>query len=493
MGRRLLILGQLLAIALLVACGSPSKASPPDPTETPAETPTGTPPPSPPTATPGPISTTIIERYTVKRGDTLAAIAARFGMTVEDLQKLNGLANPNALQAGQVLKISIEVPRMAPAEVLIPDSEAVYGPAFQSFDTVATANASHGYLASYRERVEGDWLTGPEIVQLVAERYSVGPRVLLALLELESGWVTSASVPQSEASNPLGYGGGQLASLFIQLSRAADELNEGYYGKLSGQLAAIKLKDGSRARLAPGVNPGTAAVQNALAQIAIWDTWQKQVSPNGFLAAYQRLFGDPNAQAVVPLIPPDLKQPKLHLPWGNGITWYFTGGPHSGWGEYAAWASLDMTPGDMAGSGSCLASRDWVIAAAAGKVVRAEHGRVIVSLSNNNSPGSGWDLLYMHVATAGRVAAGVQVNVGDHIGHPSCEGGAANASHSHFARLYNGQWITADTIPFVLSGWTVAPTEDEYEGKLARGSESREACDCRDDSINAVRADDGPP
>jgi hypothetical protein len=35
------------------------------------------------------------------------------------------------------------------------------------------------------------------------------------------------------------------------------------------------------------------------------------------------------------------------------------------------------------------------------------------------------------------------VKTGDRIGHPSCEGGAANATHVHIARRYNGEWIPA--------------------------------------------------
>jgi hypothetical protein len=40
----------------------------------------------------------------------------------------------------------------------------------------------------------------------------------------------------------------------------------------------------------------------------------------------------------------------------------------------------------------------------------------------------------------------------------------------HFARKYNGEWVTADgPIPFVLSGWTVYTGEKPYEGKLVKG------------------------
>jgi len=53
-----------------------------------------------PGATPIPSGT-----YTVVRGDTLGRIAARFGTTVQALAQLNGIANPNLIFAGQVLRI----------------------------------------------------------------------------------------------------------------------------------------------------------------------------------------------------------------------------------------------------------------------------------------------------------------------------------------------------------------------------------------------------
>jgi LasA protease len=277
--------------------------------------------------------------------------------------------------------------------------------------------------------------------------------------------------------------------LFFQASWAANHLNEGYYGEITGRLGALKFKDRSRARLAPNVNPGTAAIQNVLSYTAGWDDWQTQIGANGLVATYRTLFGDPNARAIDPLVPKDLKQPQLRLPWNDGEMWYFTGGPHSGWGDLAAWSAVDFSPSDT--PGSCIPSRLWVISAAPGKVLRAEHGRVMVSLSNGDFQGSGWTLMYMHMATAGRVNAGAQVTIGDRIGHPSCEGGDAEASHVHFARLYNGQWIGAETLPMVLSGWTINALDQAYEGTMARGGQSRQACNCRDDAQDGIVADGG--
>ena len=43
--------------------------------------------------------------YTVKKGDTLSAIAKQYGTTYQDIAKANGISNPNVIQVGQVLKI----------------------------------------------------------------------------------------------------------------------------------------------------------------------------------------------------------------------------------------------------------------------------------------------------------------------------------------------------------------------------------------------------
>ena len=43
--------------------------------------------------------------YTVRKGDTLSGIAARFGMSLTDIVKLNGIADPNLIYVGQALKV----------------------------------------------------------------------------------------------------------------------------------------------------------------------------------------------------------------------------------------------------------------------------------------------------------------------------------------------------------------------------------------------------
>ena len=70
-------------------------------TPTPNPTPTAT-----PVARPTPTPTPLV--YAVQGGDTLSGIAARFGLTVEELVQANRLVDPDSLQIGQQLTIPSE-------------------------------------------------------------------------------------------------------------------------------------------------------------------------------------------------------------------------------------------------------------------------------------------------------------------------------------------------------------------------------------------------
>jgi len=477
----------------------------PAPVTVPAPTATPVPSPSPaypgtyagtPTPNPTPTSRsegTGVESYVVQPGETLSLIAAVFGCTVEEVVAANGLANADSIRAGQTLCMPVSATEIGPALKLIPDSEMVYGPAYIHFDLAGFVSGQGGYLAGYAEDVEGDTLTGPEIVQLVSQRFSVGPRVLLALLELRSGWVTQPQPAAETLAYPLGYDRDYHEGLFQQLGWAAVRLNEGYYGWKGGDRATVRLGNGVRAAIAPGLNPGTAGVQNCLAELSItWDEWLALTAPEGFPATYERLFGNPFAYTVDPLVPLDLAQPELRLPWESGRTWYYTGGPHGGWGSGSGRAALDFVPGDKLLG--CAPSSEWVAAAASGRVIRSENGQVVVDLDGDGFEQSGWVLLYMHVYREGRVEAGTVIERGQRIGHPSCEGGVADATHLHFARRYNGEWIPAGSgpLPMVLSGWMAHEDVMPYEGTLTRDGEVRTACECWNDQLNGLVSDNQP-
>lgn len=43
--------------------------------------------------------------YVVKRGDTLSAIASKYGTTYQKLAQINGIANPNRIYVGQKIRV----------------------------------------------------------------------------------------------------------------------------------------------------------------------------------------------------------------------------------------------------------------------------------------------------------------------------------------------------------------------------------------------------
>ncbi len=493
----------LCGALVLVACAAdptPTRSANTPPTRTPrpffsfgeSATATAT---SEPTETPEPTPTQgpIYIEYVVRSGETLGYLSARFNLSVDELMKFNGLTDPNSLQVGQVLKIPTFVEKVGPDARIVPDSEVVYGPAYKNFDLAAFIQKyPDSYLANYHETVEGKPRTGAEIIQLVAERFSVGPRVLLALLELQGKWVTSAALNGAQIAYPMGFSDPGRPNLYRQAAWAANQLNAGYYGKISGRLSILDFTDRQRARLAYSLNPGTAALHNVLAKTATWDEWQALVAPQGFRATYEKLFGDPYQYEFKPLLPKTLKQPPMLLPLEAGKLWYFTGGPHAGWVDGSPWAAVDFAPADQAGS--CWPSQYWAIAAAPGVITSAENGRVIQDLDGDGFQGTGWALLYMHLADQDRVNVGDKLAAGDHVGHPACQGGAAETSHVHFARLYNGQWIPAGDAqaPMTLSGWVFTSESQEYNGSMTRGDQTRTAENQRIQERNGITPDGAP-
>lgn len=53
-----------------------------------------------------PIQAPAVGTYTVRSGDTLSSIAAKFGTSYQTLASLNGISNPNWIYVGQVLKVT---------------------------------------------------------------------------------------------------------------------------------------------------------------------------------------------------------------------------------------------------------------------------------------------------------------------------------------------------------------------------------------------------
>jgi LysM repeat protein len=423
--------------------------------------------------------------YTVVSGDTLRKIAQEYQVSINELAKVNDISNPNLIEVGQVLRVPPPMyDKVSPSFKIIPDSELANSPSNAGFDTAEFINNFGGYLKDYSEDIDGISYSGTAIIERVAVEYSVNPRLLLALLEYQSQWVTKAEPDEVTLSYPMRNYDIWREGLYRQLGWAADLLNEGYYLWKINAISVWFLSDGSVVQVNPTINPGTAGVLNFLRYYLTSDEWESAVSEQGFYATYLNFFGYPFSSPVEPMVPEDLQQPLMQLPFEEGISWSFTGGPHGGWGSGSGWAALDFAPpGDDFG---CYTSDAWVTASAPGLIVYSDHGAVIQDLDGDGVWQTGWSILYMHIDNEDRVEVGTILESGDRIGHPSCEGGFSSGTHLHIARRYNGEWVSADADqPMILDGWVSSGTGVEYDGYLTKDGFMLEAWDGRS-PLNAI-------
>jgi len=261
--------------------------------------------------------------------------------------------------------------------------------------------------------------------------------------------------------------------LYNELMITAKLLAQGYYGWRDGNLLELKFFGGSSGRLSPEVNAGSVALMHLFAPISTPEGWEEHLfGTTSFLTFYDEMFGDywARADAVEPYLSSTLELPNLVLPFRPGERWSLTGGPHIAWQTGTPRGALDFAP--ITGEPQCAVSKSWTTAAASGLVVRSNRSVVAVDLDGDGDEGTGWVMIYQHIAELDRVTVGTWLDQDDPIGHPSCEGGHSTGTHVHFARKFNGEWVGVDEpLPLILSGWRAYAGEGRYEGILQKGQE----------------------
>ncbi|TLN09989.1 LysM peptidoglycan-binding domain-containing protein, partial [bacterium] len=273
--------------------------------------------------------------YIAQMGDTLPAVAAHFNTNEKEIRAANSVLpeHVTTLPTGLPLKIPIYYePFWGSSFQVLPDSLFVNGPAQVGFDVIAYVNEQPGWLKNASQYVDEQQRRGGEIIEYYATTYSLSPRLLLALVEYQSGGLTQTDLSSSSSTYPLGYIDGYHQGLARQLNWLGNELNNGYYDWRTGKVESFELSDGRLERPDPWQNAATVALQLYFSQVMPVEQYTLAISGEGFLKTYTQLFGDPwtNVQAH---IPGSLEQPYFRFPFKTGQTWAYTGGPHTAWGE----------------------------------------------------------------------------------------------------------------------------------------------------------------
>ncbi len=443
-------------------------------------TPNGSSPIIEPTLTPSYDSAPFL--YYAQSGDMLSAVASRFGVRESEITSDADLTKTTLIDAGTLLVIPNRITEPTTPNIqIMPDAEIIFSFTSANFNVNEYVQQQKGYLSKFKDYLGSTgWIDGDEAVKRLANENSINPRLILAMLDFESRWVRGQPIDDAHKNYPMGFNDYHFKGMSVQLVWAINNLSIAYYSWRAGTLTHLDFSDGSTLRLDPRLNAGSVAIQYLFSRIHSRSEWEQIINPDsGFPAMYKEMFGDPwaRADAVNPIFPAALNQPTLVLPFEPDTEWSLTGGPHNAWGQInpeiygnknSVYAAIDISP--AAAKSGCSLATAWVTASAPGLVVRSFHGAVVVDLDGDGYEQTGWNLLYMHIAEKDRIPVGTWLETDDHIGHPSCEGGVSTGTHLHFARKYNGEWVTADgPIPFIISGWRVVAGDKAYLGKLVKG------------------------
>ncbi len=107
------------------------------------------------TTTPAPQPEPSYDTYTVMAGDTLSGIAAKFGTTYQELAAINGIADPNVIHVGQIIKLKGDA-------ASTPQGENTY--TVQAGDTLSGIASKYG--TTYQELAALNGISDPNVIHV---------------------------------------------------------------------------------------------------------------------------------------------------------------------------------------------------------------------------------------------------------------------------------------------------------------------------------------
>lgn len=332
---------------------------------------------------------------------------------------------------------------------------------------------SHDLVYSYDEMFDfdiGAWLAThaphlsgeAETISHWAGFSGISPRVLIALMELQSGVVGNPGADAAAIARPFGplvreHGFG------TQLREVAQSLRDAMYDRddhrISGPVALSPTNPLRTLYTLSGTDAGQAS--------ALADERFQRVYRRLFATAPQARPASPRFAGPMPMAdapPTNL----LQFPYPLGEKWHI-GGAHtnSGSGRFPM-SSLDMSQGG--GWGSYQGNR-WVSASAAGTFKR--HSTCMAEIVH----AGGWSTTYYHLMNI-RPETGTVVAANTPIANPAntrsqalCNGGMSTGPHEHWSLKSNGSQHHLHGV--TLSSYLITATGSSYDTHCMRFNLSR--------------------
>jgi murein DD-endopeptidase MepM/ murein hydrolase activator NlpD len=340
------------------------------------------------------------------------------------------------------------------------DQRFTYEPGFYAPQIQAFLDSQPSTLKGLVFQVGDRRHTFAEVLVGQTSYYSINPKVILALLELQSHTLSTPNPSADQIGWALGYRGesGNKRGLAAQVRWAIKQL---LYAKHDyPQYAPLTYADNSSAPPPSGLSMSEYAVARVLAPTTSADRLPSLLQ--GFLETYTRLFGDPRPPPTgwPATAPPFLSWPLEHP---AAITSFFDHGgpflsrdPNGGvvtyWGRHETDIAFAYNGHD--GWDYAAAPPDMALAAADGDVIfagNADDGCATRAVILDH--GNGYRTLYWHLAR-------VDVKIGDRVSRGRPVGmvgasGCVTGPHLHFGVQYLGRntdpygWCGGDPDPWL--------------------------------------------
>ncbi|WP_018692700.1 pre-peptidase C-terminal domain-containing protein [Algicola sagamiensis] len=309
-------------------------------------------------------------------------------------------------------------------------------------------------IAAYLQQHSPHLYPYAEIISHWSGYSSISPKVLLTLMEMQSGVVQQPTEIDPKAFQPFGILS-NVMGVSAQTKQVAIKLSKIYYDKLHAEYAVHASQSPQSETLAEAALKAlfvrlpqntdhfarfreTYALLFPVAQYPVFEETQKSI------AAYHH--------QNVP------QKNMLQLPFPIKESWWF-GGSHTntGSGDYPQ-SSLDMNNGGRWGSDT---SNKWVVSSANGKAKR--HSSCFVEVVHE----SGWSTTYYHLGNV-QISTNDPVTMNQRLANYAnsksqalCNGGHSTGPHQHYSVKKDGRFYHLNGV--YLSGYKVKTGRDSYD------------------------------